>query len=227
MSDKILVIEDEEDIRELIRYNLAREGFEVIAAATGEEALVAARARRPDLVLLDLMLPGIQGLEVCRRLRAGSDTAGVPIIMVTAKGEEADIVAGLEMGADDFVTKPFSPRELVARVRSVLRRGPIKPGDDPEMVTVGPVEIDASRHEVRLDGEPLTLTLAEFRLLRALVTSPGRVFTRARLVRELTGGDYHIVERNADVHVRSLRKKLGPAGSMVVTVRGVGYKFQE
>lgn len=227
MGDRILIVEDEEDIRELIRYNLDREGFDVIAAATGEEALVAARARRPDLVLLDLMLPGIQGLEVCRRLRSGPETAGVPIIMVTAKGEEADIVAGLEMGADDFVTKPFSPRELTARVRSVLRRGPIRGPDEPHTLTSGAVEIDSARHEVRLDGELLALTLAEFRLLRALVASPGRVFTRAQLVRQLTGGGYHIVERNADVHVRSLRKKLGPAGSMVITVRGVGYKFQD
>lgn len=226
MAQRILVVEDEEDIRELIRYNLEREGFVVVSAETGEAALVAARAARPDCVLLDLMLPGIQGLEVCRRLRSNPDTATVPLIMVTAKGDEADIVAGLEMGADDFVAKPFSPRELVARLRSVLRRGAMTASDE-TIVLVGALEIDLGRHEVRLDGEPLVLTLAEFRLLRTLASSPGRVFTRASLVRAITGGEHHIVERNVDVHVRAVRKKLGVHGDLVRTIRGVGYKIDD
>lgn len=228
MATRVLLIEDEADIRELIRYNLEREGLDVVEAASGEEGLVQARARTPDLILLDLMLPGIQGLEVCRKLRATEATAATPLIMVSARGEEADIVAGLEIGADDFVTKPFSPRELTARVRSVLRRGPPREsGAAASVVHAGPIMVDAESHEVELEGEHLALTLAEFRLLRALAARPGRVHTRAQLVREITGGEHHIVERNVDVHVRSLRKKLGAHGALISTVRGVGYKLDE
>lgn len=227
MAATVLVIEDEEDIRELIRYNLEREGFRVIEAASGEEALPLVRSRAPDLILLDLMLPGIQGLEVCRRIRGREETAAIPLIMVTARGEEPDVVAGLELGADDFVPKPFSPRELVARIRSVLRRGARAAHAATPVRRVGPLEIDTARHEVRAGGEPLQLTLAEFRLLAALAGSPGRVYTRAQLVREITGGEYHIVERNVDVHVRALRKKLGDAGGLIGTVRGVGYKIED
>lgn len=228
MASSVLVIEDDEDIRELIRYNLEREGFRVTETATGEEGLVQVRARRPDLILLDLMLPGIQGLEVCRRIRASDDTATVPLIMVSAKGEEPDVVAGLEMGADDFVAKPFSPRELVARIRSVLRRGPAREQTAAaKVLRVGEIEVDRERHEVSVNGEEVRLTLAEFRLLQALASSPGRVFTRAQLVREITGGEHHIVERNVDVHVRALRRKLGEAGEMIRTVRGVGYKIED
>ncbi len=223
---RVLIVEDDADIREVVRYNLEQEGFKVREAATGEAGLVSARKKPPDVVLLDLMLPGIQGLEVCRRLRNLTETRATPIVMLTAKGEESDIVAGLEMGADDYMSKPFSTRELVARVRSVLRRG--RASDDIGTITeVGPLEIDSGRHEVHLRGEPLKLTLAEFRLLKSLSDNPGRVFTRAQLIRNITGGDTHIVERNIDVHVRSLRKKLGPDGYLIRTVRGVGYKLED
>lgn len=223
----VLVVEDEPDIREVVRYNLEREGYLVAEASTGEEALVLAREQHPDLVVLDLMLPGIQGLEVCRRLRERLATRDVPLVMLTAKGEEADIVSGLEMGADDYVTKPFSPRELVARIRSVLRRAAAREADGPPpRLTVGPLTLDSDRHEARLDGEPLTLTPAEFRLLACLAASPGRVYTREQLVRQITGGEHYIVERNIDVHVRALRKKLGEHADLLVTVRGVGYKLQ-
>jgi two-component system phosphate regulon response regulator PhoB len=227
MSSSILIIEDEEDIREILRYNLEREGFRVDSAATGEEGLARTRSRVPDLILLDLMLPGIQGLEVCRRLRKQESTAEVLLIIVSAKGEEADVVAGLEMGADDFVTKPFSPRELVARVRSVLRRGRGSNGDDGgTSLSVGPLEIDVERHTVTAAGDAVVLTAAEFRLLRALASSPGRVFTRVQLIGRITGGEHHIVERNVDVHIRALRKKLGACGDLIRTVRGVGYKIE-
>jgi len=223
---RVLVIEDDADIRELMRYNLEQEGFKVREASTGEEGLVSARKKPPDVVLLDLMLPGIQGLEVCRRLRNLTETSTTPIIMVTAKGEEPDVVAGLEMGADDYMSKPFSTRELVARVRSVLRRGSSSDGTG-TITEMGPIEIDSGRHEVSVRGEPLKLTLAEFKLLQSLSSNPGRVFTRAQLIRNITGGDTHIVERNIDVHVRSLRKKLGADGYLIKTVRGVGYKIED
>lgn len=222
---RVLIVEDDADIRELIRYNLEQEGFKVREAATGEEGLVSARKKPPDVVLLDLMLPGIQGLEVCRRLRNLTETRTTPIIMVTAKGEEPDIVAGLEMGADDYMSKPFSTRELVARVRSVLRRS--SADEARTIIEVGPLEIDSERHEVNLRGELLKLTLAEFKLLQSLSANPGRVFTRAQLIRHITDGDTHIVERNIDVHVRSLRMKLGPDGYLIKTVRGVGYKLED
>jgi DNA-binding response OmpR family regulator len=223
---RVLIIEDEADIRELIRYNLEREGFKVREAGTGEEGLVEARRKTPDLILLDLMLPGLQGLEVCRRLRGMAETRSTPLIMVTAKGEEPDVVAGLEMGADDYMSKPFSTRELVARVRSVLRRGATDDDSLGGVADVGPLEIDSRRHEARLQGELLKLTLAEFKLLQSLATNPGRVFTRAQLIRNITGGETHIVERNIDVHVRSLRKKLEQHGHLIKTVRGVGYKIE-
>lgn len=228
MPEKILIIEDEEDIREILRYNLEREGFAVSAAATGEEGLALVRRSVPDLILLDLMLPGIQGIEVCRRLRKLESAADVLLIIVSAKGEEADIVSGLEMGADDFVTKPFSPRELVARIRSVLRRGrSTRREDDVSPIQVGPLTVDPTRHEARLGDSLVELTLAEFRLLHSLATSPGRVFTRAQLVQRITGGAHHIVERNVDVHVRAVRKKLGEHGELIRTVRGVGYKIDD
>ena len=225
---RVLIIEDDADIREVMRYNLEQEGFKVREAATGEAGLVAARKKPPDILLLDLMLPGLQGLEVCRRLRSMTETRSTPIIMVTAKGEEPDIVAGLEMGADDYMSKPFSTRELVARVRSVLRRGSGSDDDGAGATTeVGPLELDSGRHEATVRGEPLKLTLAEFRLLQSLSSYPGRVFTRVQLIRNITDGDTHIVERNIDVHVRSLRKKLGSDGYLIKTVRGVGYKLED
>ena len=224
---RVLVIEDDPDIREILEYNLTNEGFDPVSATDGERGLRAAAAHKPDLILLDLMLPGIPGLEVCRRLRAGRGLQDVPIIMVTAKGEEADVVAGLELGADDYITKPFRVRELVARVNAVMRRLETPPTTQEERLDRGRIVVDLARHEVRVDGEIVELTLAEFRLLAALATQPGRVFPRARLVHQITAGGYQISERNVDVHVAALRRKLGECGKLISTVRGIGYKFRE
>jgi len=185
--ETILVVEDEEDIRELLRYNLEKEGYRVLGAATGEEALQLVRDRLPDLLVLDLMLPGLDGLEVCRRIRGKEDIRGLPILMLTAKGEEADIVAGLELGADDYLTKPFSPRVLLARLRAVLRRRRLQIPPETESVKTGELVVHPGRHEVLLHGQPLALTATEFRLLHLLVRKPGWVFTRARLCVRFTG----------------------------------------
>ncbi|HEX9700388.1 MAG TPA: response regulator transcription factor [Acidobacteriota bacterium] len=224
---RVLVIEDDPDIREILEYNLTNEGFDLVSATDGERGLRAAAANKPDLILLDLMLPGIPGLEVCRRLRAGRGLQDVPIIMVTAKGEEADVVAGLELGADDYITKPFRVRELVARVNAVMRRLETPPTIQEERLDRGRIVVDMARHEVRVDGEIVELTLAEFRLLAALAAQPGRVFPRARLVHQITAGGYQISERNVDVHVAALRRKLGECSKLISTVRGIGYKFRE
>ncbi len=222
---RVLVIEDDADIRQLVQYNLQREGFEVLVAADGESGLREAALRKPSLILLDLMLPDLQGLEVCRLLRSNSETRSTPVIILTAKGEESDIVVGLELGADDYVTKPFSVKELMARARAVLRRAS-KPQADrgDEVVRLGRVEVDPVRHQVSIDGRVIPLTLAEFRLLRALASHPGQVMTRDQLLDHITGGKSVIIDRNVDVHIRSIRRKLGQAGRLIVTVRGVGYK---
>jgi two-component system phosphate regulon response regulator PhoB len=225
--ERILVVEDEEDIRELLRYNLEKEGLQVTAAVSGEEGLALVDQTLPDLVLLDLMLPGMDGLEVCRRLKSDDRTRRLPLIMLTAKGEEADIVAGLELGADDYVTKPFSPRVLLARVRAVLRRRQAAPVPEGEHVTVRDLVIHPGRHEVLLRGQPLELTATEFRLLHLLARKPGWVFTRSQIVSAIHGDDYPVSDRSVDVQVVSLRKKLGDYGSCVETIRGVGYRFQD
>ena len=226
-KESILVVEDEEDIRELLKYNLEKEGYQVFGAATGEEALRAIRDRRLDLILLDLMLPGIDGLEVCRRIRGEAQTQHLPIIMLTAKGEEADIVTGLELGADDYITKPFSPRVLLARLRAALRRR-----SQPLPLQTAPLKTDElvihpGRHEVFLQGQPITLTVTEFRLLHLLVRKPGWVFTRGQIVNEIHGEDYPVSDRSIDVQIVSLRKKLGACGSQVETIRGIGYRFKD
>ena len=224
----ILVIEDEDDLREVIAYNLQREGFEVLETGRGTEGLHKARVRAPDLVLLDLMLPDIDGLEVCRRLRADRLTARLPVIMVTAKGEESDVVLGLGLGADDYVSKPFSPRELTARVKAVLRRGPVHDDVGPdERIVAGPLRIDVARHEALLDDTSLPLTATEFRLLQFLAAHPGRVFTREQLLRRVLGENVVLVDRNIDVHVRAIRLKLGAHRTLIETVRGVGYRFRD
>ncbi len=224
---QVLVVEDEEDIRELLRYNLEREGFAVSCAATGEEGLRCARAATPHLVLLDLMLPGIDGLEVCRALRRDPATENIPIVILTAKGEEADIVSGLELGADDYITKPFSPKVVIARLRAVLRRKsrPLPARNEP--IQVHDVAIDPGRHEVRVGGQPVELTFTEFRLLQVLARRPGWVFTRYQIVNAIRGEDYAVTDRSVDVQVVGLRKKLGPAGRYIETVRGVGYRFKD
>ncbi|MEM9554164.1 MAG: response regulator transcription factor [Acidobacteriota bacterium] len=225
---KVVVIEDEPDILEVIEYNLTREGFAVVGAANGDDGLKAVMREAPDLVLLDLLLPGQDGIEVCRRLKLDPVTQKIPIIMVSAKGEESDIVLGLGVGADDYIAKPFRPKELIARVKAVLRRGSLKEEEaKTDRVVRGTLVIDAMRHEARVDGESVTLTATEFRLLHLLASHPGRVFTRDQLVSRVIGGGAAVIDRNIDVHVRSIRKKLGDQRNLIGTVRGVGYRFQD
>ena len=224
--EKIMVVEDEADIQELIRYNLAKEGFLVTTCDSGEEALEQVAQHVPELVLLDLMLPGIGGLDVCRALRRAPQTQSVPIIMLTAKSEEADIVTGLELGADDYVTKPFSPRVLLARVQALLRRRVAT--DEPPTTTIrrGEIEIDTARHQVTLAGAPLDLTYTEFSVLELLARRAGIVFTRYQIVDAVKGEDYPVTDRSVDVQIVGLRKKLGNHSDLIETVRGVGYRFR-
>jgi len=225
---RIVVVEDETDIREVIEYNLSREGFNVFTASDGEEGLQLIKKKAPSLVLLDLMLPGLDGIEVCRQLKSDSDTSDIPVIMVTAKGEESDIVIGLGVGADDYVTKPFSPKELLARVKAVLRRGPMKETRDvKERIVRGEVVIDVGRHEVRIEGKRMAFTATELRLLHFLASHPGRVFTRDHLLNRVIGDDAFIIDRNIDVHIRSIRKKMGKQRDLIETIRGVGYRFRD
>jgi two-component system, OmpR family, alkaline phosphatase synthesis response regulator PhoP len=226
-KEHLLVVEDEEDIRELLKYNLEKDGYQVVGVATGEEALQAVRVRWPDLILLDLMLPGIDGLEVCRRIKGAAPTQHLPVIMLTAKGEEADIVTGLELGADDYMTKPFSPRVLLARVRAVLRRRSLAPPPATESLKADELVIHPGRHEALLKGQVIQLTVTEFRLLHFLVRKPGWVFTRSQIVDEIHGEDYPVSDRSIDVQIVSLRKKLGAFGSQIETIRGIGYRFKE
>jgi len=226
MRQEILVVEDEPDIRGLVVLHLEREGFSCRTAANGLDALREAKARRPDLIVLDLMLPGLGGLEVCRRLRSDRETAGVPIIMLTAKADEVDRVVGLELGADDYVVKPFSPKELVARARAVLRRA--RPVEGASVLSVGSLSLDAARHVVTLDGHALVLTPKEFDLLQALLESAGRVLSREHLLNHVWGyarAD-EIESRTVDVHIRRLRAKLGDVGRRIATVKSVGYRFE-
>jgi two-component system phosphate regulon response regulator PhoB len=228
VKESILIIEDEPDIVELLQYNLEREGFRVATAQVGESGLSLARSKKPDLILLDLMLPGTDGLDVCRSLKQDPATRDTPLIMVTAKGEESDVVLGLEMGADDYVPKPFSPREVLARVRAVLRRNERAGNDDErKRIELGDVVLDADRHEVTVHGESVPFTRAEFRLLWALAANPGRVYTRDQLVDRITAGESVILDRNVDVHVSSIRKKLGDQEGLIATIRGVGYKCKD
>jgi two-component system alkaline phosphatase synthesis response regulator PhoP len=226
-KENILVVDDEEDILELLKYNLSREGYKVSCAASGEETLRAVRSQIPDLIVLDLMLPGIDGLDVARQLKNDVKTRDVPIVMLTAKGEEADIVAGLELGADDYITKPFSPRVLVARVRAVLRRKVKEPPDTTSVLHIHDVGIHPGRREVLVNGEPAQLTFTEFGILNFLARRPGWVFTRSQIVDAVRGDDYFVTDRSVDVQIVGLRKKLGSAAKHIETVRGVGYRFKE
>ena len=225
---KVVVIEDEPDIQEMIEFNLEKEGFRVVTANSGDEGVRAVVREAPDLVLLDLLLPGLDGIEVCRKLKMDPVTQKIPIIMVSAKGEESDVVLGLGVGADDYVTKPFRPKELIARVRVALRRGTVQDdkGNNERIVRSGLV-VDAARHEVRLDNRAITLTATEFRLLHLLASHPGRVFTRDQLVTRVIGGGAAVIDRNIDVHIRAIRKKLGESRHLIGTIRGVGYRFQD
>ena len=225
---RVLVVDDEDDLLELVRYNLAKDGYEVECVGSGEQALLSARANPPDLVVLDLMLPAVDGLEVCRRLKADAKTRDVLIVMLTAKGEEADMVAGLERGADDYIAKPFSPRVLSARVRALLRREEARRVEEREVtIDVHELSIHPGRHEATLAGRPLELTYTEFALLTVLAKRPGWAFSRAQIVDAVKGTDYPVTERSVDVQVAGLRRKLGDHGHYVETVRGVGYRFRK
>jgi two-component system phosphate regulon response regulator PhoB len=228
----VLVVEDEADIQELVSYNLAKAGYQVTSVVTGEEALAAVEKDPPDLVVLDLMLPGMDGLSVCSRLKRDSKTGSIPIVMLTAKGEESDIVRGLNLGADDYITKPFSPRVMIARVQAVLRRAAVlsKESDREPVgrtIAIRNLVIRPRRHEVLVEGEPVELTATEFRVLALLAGSPGWVFTRKQILDGVHGDNYAITERAVDVQIVGLRRKLGPAGMYLETVRGVGYRFKE
>ncbi len=224
-GEHILIVEDEADIAELLEYNLERGDYAPQTVATGEEGLVQVREAGPDLVILDLMLPGLSGLEVCRRLKADPGTAGIPVIMLTAKGEEEDVIAGFEAGADDYVTKPFRPKVLLARVRAVLRRGAGRRPRPGEVQELDGLAIHPGRHEVRVGERAVELTRTEFGILRFLASRPGWVFTRNQIVRSVHGDDYPVTSRAVDVQIAALRRKLGPAGAQIRTVRGVGYKL--
>ena len=227
--NRIAIVEDEADIREILEYNLRREGFEVQSAADGASGLELIRRSKPELVLLDLMLPDIDGLEICRQMKAESGTSGVSIIMVSAKGEESDIVLGLGLGADDYIPKPFSNKELVARVRSVLRRAnrPEIAEDDEELVTHGKLRIDPARHKAWVDKLEIELTATEFRMLLLLARHPGRIFSRSQILTEARGELAASFDRSVDAHVRTIRKKLGTERNLIQTVRSIGYRFAE
>lgn len=227
-NERILAVDDEQPILELLRYNLEKEGFRVTTCLNGEEAVRIARAESPDILLLDLMLPGMSGLDVCRRLKESPATAGIPIIMITAKTEDSDIVLGLELGADDYITKPFSPKVLMARIRTVLRRKNHLPVDAKnEDISIHGIKIDPVRHEIFTDSIPLNLSLTEFQILEYLAKNPGRVFSRAQIISAVKGSSYPVTERSIDVQILSIRKKLGSKSDFIETVRGIGYRMQD
>jgi two-component system alkaline phosphatase synthesis response regulator PhoP len=228
VSTRILVVDDERDIVELIRYNLASEGYAVLTAFNGEEALVQAAAR-PDLVILDVMMPVMDGFETCRRMKADPATAGIPVIFLTAKSSEVDEVVGLELGADDYIQKPISPRKLVARVKALLRRldQPAAEPSEAVVIRAGVVEIDRDNYTVRVGGKESFFPKKEFELLQLLASHPGRVFNREKLLHQIWGSDVVVVDRTVDVHIRRIREKLGPDADLIETIKGVGYRFKE
>jgi len=230
MADKlILIVDDEEDILELIRYNLEKEGYRTICTTSGEQALHEAGRRIPNLIILDLMLPGVDGIEVCTQLRAMEETKLIPILMVTAKSDESDIISGLEVGADDYITKPFSPKVLIARVRSILRRSrrnSPQAGREP-YIRIHDIQINTAKYEVRAGSKSVSLSLTEFSILEFLSRNPGWVFSRNQIIGAVKGDDYPVTERSVDVQILGLRKKLGEQGSFIETVRGIGYRMKE
>jgi len=227
MKEKILIVEDEKDIIKMLEYNLKKEGFRVIDARDGEDALDLAMREHPDLILLDLMLPGIDGLEVCKALKKETKTSSIPIIMLTAKSQESDKVVGLELGADDYIAKPFSPRELIARIKAVLRRSTEKE-KLPEIFQAGELRIDFAKISVNIKDKSVELTSKEFELLKTLLKAKGRVLSRDYLLDTIWGYDHamEIQTRTVDVHVRTLRKKLKSAAKMILTVKNYGYRFE-
>lgn len=226
-NERIIVVDDEEDILELIEYNLTKERLQVECVTTGEATLESVRTKQPDLLILDLMLPGIDGLEVCKTLKNDPLTSHIPIIMLTAKGEDADIVTGLELGADDYITKPFSPRVLTARIKAVLRRGKKTVDEQQMIITKGALVINIASHEVLVNGKHVELTPTEFDILLYMIRRPGWVFTRNQIINAVKGDDYPVTERSVDVQIVGLRKKLGSEGARIQTVRGVGYRYKE
>ncbi len=224
MAPRILIVDDEPDLLELVRFHLAQAGLEVSVCLSGREGLERVQQHPPDLLVLDLMLPDLSGTEICRRIRADARLADLPIVMLTAKGEEVDRVVGFELGADDYVTKPFSPRELTLRVQAILRRGRAGPH---ALLEHGGLSLDTERHRCRVGDAPVDLTAKEFRLLTTLMGRPGRVMSRQALLEEVWGRDITVTERTVDTHLKRLREKLGPAGDLIETVRGVGYRFAE
>lgn len=224
---KILIVEDEKDIHELISYNLKQEGYEIISAYAGDKGFEQAISKRPDLILLDIMLPVMNGLDVCRELKANDKTAHIPIVMLSAKNEDSDIITGLELGADDYITKPFSPRILIARIRAILRRDKQSNETVSTVVSMADLIIDEGRHEVLVNKKIVQLTLTEFQILLLLAKRPGWVFSRVQLIDELREGHHVITDRAIDVQITNLRKKLGEFGKYIETVRGVGYRMKE
>ncbi|WP_028974018.1 response regulator [Spirochaeta cellobiosiphila] len=223
--ETILIVEDDADILELIAYNLEAQGYKVLRAGNGENGLRQAKEKEPDLVILDIMLPGIDGLDVCRTIKSTPETGNIPIIMLTAKSEDSDIITGLELGADDYIAKPFSPNILIARIRAVLRRKTEKNTKE-TVIRVQSIKIDVSRHEVFIDDEPINLSATEFAILKFLAENPGWVFSRNQIIDAVRGGNYPVTERSVDVQILGLRKKLGTQGSCIETVRGIGYRLQ-
>ena len=228
MSGKlVLVIEDEADIGELVKYNLENQGYRVILEKSGEQGLRTARSVSPNAIVLDLMLPGLNGIDVCKRLKADQATRHIPVVMLTAKAEDTDVVLGLEVGADDYITKPFSPRVLIARLRAALRRKEEVQADTGAPIRIHELVIDPKRHQVLVEGKNVTLTMTEFKTLYLLAGRPGWVFTRDQMVDATRGDDAIVTDRSVDVHIAGLRKKLGSCGKYIETVRGVGYRFME
>lgn len=224
---KILIVEDDRSIAEVLDYNLTNSGYETIVASDGQSALHQARLKIPDLVILDLMLPVLDGLSVCKHLRAASETRDIPVLMLTAKGEETDELVGFALGADDYVVKPFSVKIVLERVKSLLRRRANHGNGKTETCTRGGVTVDRVKHQVSMHGKRIELTPSEFRLLDTLIRQPGRAFDRSELIDTALGADTLVLERTIDVHIRSLRKKLGEQESLIQTVRGIGYRFRE
>ena len=223
---RVLIVDDEEDIRELVELYLGRDGYDILTCETGEQALDIVRTDSIDLIVLDLMLPGINGLDVCRKLKTNRKTESISIVMLTAKGEDADVVTGLELGADDYVTKPFSGKVLAARVRRILKRTATSE-DEAEILEVHDLVIDPARRDVRIKGQSIKLTFTEFNVLWTLARRPGIVFTRYKIVDAIRGSDYLVTDRAVDVQIVSLRKKLKECGDYIETVRGVGYRFKD
>lgn len=223
----ICIVEDEEDIREILEIQLKREGYTPLCADSGEQGLRLIRGQMPQLVLLDVMLPGMDGFDVCRALRTEKSTREIPVIMLTARGEEADVVTGLEIGADDYITKPFSPRVVISRIKSVLRRGQRSNEDPNGILEYGGIVVDQPRHLVKVHDVPVELTATEYKLLVFLAKRPGWVFTRQQIVDNVRGEDYAVTERSVDVQIVGLRKKLGDQAELIETVRGVGYRAKE